>query len=81
MTDAKNSNVIMQAFGRMIYRDYGPYAYQKYVNDDYAWDTSCGKCFILSCDTPEAHGMKFCCYCGKPMEVLTHADEQFGVGA
>ena len=26
------NNVIMQEFGRMMYRDYGPYAYRKYVD-------------------------------------------------
>lgn len=35
--------------------------------DDGAWDTSCGKRFLITEGTPEENGMKFCCYCGKPL--------------
>lgn len=31
ITQTTKSNVIMQEFGRMMYRDYGPYAYRGYV--------------------------------------------------
>lgn len=28
------------------------------------WATSCDNLFLLSCDTPHTHGMRYCCYCG-----------------
>ena len=49
--------------------------------DGEAWATTCGNTFVLTCDTPDSHGMQFCCYCGKQLEVLTKEDEQHGVGA
>ena len=38
--------------------------------DPYApgvWDTSCKNVFVMSDGPPAYHGMKFCCYCGKPL--------------
>jgi len=33
----------------------------------YAWLTSCNNLFNLEDSTPEENGMKFCCFCGKPI--------------
>ena len=38
------------------------------------WATRCDNLFMLSCDTPLAHGMRFCCYCGGQL-VEGSADE------
>ena len=38
------------------------------------WSTSCDNLFMLSCDTPLAHGMRFCCFCGGQL-VEDNADE------
>lgn len=32
------------------------------------WNTGCGGCFLLNEGTPTDNGMKFCCYCGKPVK-------------
>jgi len=32
------------------------------------WYTSCGEVFILNGGTPEDNKMKFCPFCGKPLE-------------
>ena len=41
------------------------------------WDTDCKNAFMLSDGPPGYHGMKFCCYCGKPLvaEYKTEADD------
>ncbi|MDD5084168.1 MAG: hypothetical protein PHT88_04575 [Candidatus Moranbacteria bacterium] len=31
------------------------------------YNTACGDSFCLVEATPEANGMRFCCYCGKPL--------------
>ena len=31
------------------------------------WSTACGEEFYLEVDAPEDNGMRFCCYCGKPL--------------
>ena len=31
------------------------------------WETGCGNLFQLESETPTENGMKFCCYCGKPL--------------
>ena len=33
------------------------------------FDTDCGQCFSLTAGTIAENGMKFCCYCGKPLRV------------
>ena len=48
--------------------------------DPYApgvWDTDCKNAFMLSDGLPGYHGMKFCCYSGKPLvaEYKTEADD------
>jgi len=32
------------------------------------WSTDCGRDFMLNDGTPEDNGMRFCCYCGRPVE-------------
>lgn len=33
------------------------------------YETSCQEgCFMLNSGTPSENGMRFCCYCGKPLE-------------
>lgn len=32
-----------------------------------AWETGCGNLFVIIDDTPLKNGMKFCCFCGKPL--------------
>lgn len=39
-----------------------------YAEEEDCWETSCGNTFVITCDTPEDHGMRFCSYCGKPLE-------------
>lgn len=38
------------------------------ANPDFTvWETTCGQAFVFEVDGPEHNGMKFCCYCGKPL--------------
>ena len=37
-------------------------------DEDGAWDTSCGQRFELNEGTPAENDMRFCPYCGKPLE-------------
>jgi hypothetical protein len=37
-----------------------------------AYDTECGDSFYLEDGTPEENGMKFCCYCGKPLKQVLY---------
>ena len=39
-------------------------------DSDTHWSTSCGEDFFLNDGTPEDNNMKYCCYCGKPIEQL-----------
>jgi len=32
------------------------------------WETDCGEIFVLNEGTPEDNDMKFCSFCGKPLE-------------
>lgn len=32
------------------------------------WDTSCKRAFRIDDGTPAENGMKFCCFCGNPIE-------------
>lgn len=32
------------------------------------WDTACGEAFQTVCDSPTENGMKFCCFCQKPIQ-------------
>ena len=35
---------------------------------DGEYETACGKAFALNDGTPAENGMKFCCFCGKPLQ-------------
>lgn len=35
---------------------------------DGAWNTTCGEAFYLDTGTPNENKLKFCCYCGAPLE-------------
>lgn len=37
-------------------------------DNDGCWWTDCGQGFVLADGTPKENDMKFCCYCGKPLE-------------
>lgn len=39
------------------------------------WNTLCGDNFVFNDDGPEAHGFKFCPYCGKPLIQVKPAPE------
>ena len=41
-----------------------------------AWETNCGHCYAIIEGTPAANGMKFCCYCGKPLEGMPWIEEE-----
>jgi len=43
--------------------------------DCYGYDTDCGDTFALNEGTPSNNGMKFCCYCGKPLEEKLYEEE------
>ena len=37
-------------------------------DDEYSsYETDCGQSFVLNEGTPGDNGLKFCCYCGKPL--------------
>jgi hypothetical protein len=39
------------------------------------WETSCGKAFVMIDGAPSDNGMKFCCYCGKPLWDVVEGEE------
>jgi hypothetical protein len=39
--------------------------------DDDAWQTSCGQSFLIIEGTPNENGMRFCCYCGGPLNEVS----------
>ena len=40
--------------------------------DDSMWETDCGRTFVLNEGSPSENEMKFCCYCGRPLEEVRH---------
>jgi len=42
---------------------------------DGTWETSCKHAFVLSTDMPSDNDMRFCCYCGKPLEERPYVEE------
>jgi hypothetical protein len=41
------------------------------------WETSCGQDFnIMEGETPSGCGMKFCCFCGKPIEESLEKEQE-----
>lgn len=41
-----------------------------------AWDTRCGKRFLLNEGTPRENHMRYCCYCGEPIVEVVDTDEE-----
>ena len=44
-------------------------------NSDGWWQTDCKNGFVVNDGTPEENGMKFCCYCGKPLRQKLYEEE------
>lgn len=44
--------------------------------DTDTWATQCKQYFRLDDGTPTDNKMRFCCYCGKPLESVPWADEE-----
>lgn len=40
------------------------------------WNTGCGNAFTIDSGTPEENEMKFCCYCGRPLEQIETEEER-----
>jgi len=40
------------------------------------WESSCRGYFRIDDGTPSENGMKFCCYCGKPLEESPWVEEE-----
>jgi len=45
-------------------------------NNSSVWDTDCGNAFTIENGTPLDNEMKFCCYCGKPLEQIEAEEER-----
>ena len=45
------------------------------ADEDGNWHTECGNLFILNDGTPADNGMKYCCYCGKPLKQNVYEEE------
>jgi len=45
-------------------------------NDGGHYETNCGDMFVLNVGTPSENGMRFCCYCGRPLEEKLYAEEE-----
>ncbi len=39
-----------------------------WITDGNTWETSCRHSFWLEDGTPSDNGMRYCCYCGKPLD-------------
>ena len=37
-------------------------------NVDGCWETACGRSYMIDGTAPSEYGVRFCCYCGKPLE-------------
>ena len=45
----------------------------KWTEDDAGiWNTECGDLFVVNEGSPEQNDMKFCCYCGKPINQIDY---------
>lgn len=33
-----------------------------------SWETNCGASFVMIEGTPKENNLRFCCYCGRPLE-------------
>lgn len=43
-------------------------------DEDGVWATACKQDFVLNAGTPAENGMRFCCYCGRPLLAHPWAD-------
>ena len=43
--------------------------------DSDTWGSKCGRYFRLDDGTPDDNHMRWCCYCGKPLESVIWTDE------
>lgn len=39
------------------------------------WATGCSNYFEINDGPPSANGMKFCCYCGKPLDEIAYSED------
>lgn len=45
------------------------------VDSDFGtWESSCENVFVIHEGTPSENEMHFCCYCGRPLKEVIHAD-------
>lgn len=42
----------------------------RWVETEEYWKTSCGRAFVLNDGTPSENEMRFCAYCGEPLEEI-----------
>ena len=40
------------------------------------WATSCGEMFVVEEGTPFENGMRYCCYCGKPLKDVPYTEPE-----
>jgi hypothetical protein len=43
-------------------------------DDEGTWFTSCDNAFVFTDSGPTENGMKFCCYCGKPLKEVPYEE-------
>jgi hypothetical protein len=43
-----------------------------------AWDTGCGRTFLINDGTPSENGMRYCCFCGKTLIGVPFEQENSG---
>ena len=52
------------------------YAFCHWTEDsDGNYDTDCDQEFCMIGGTPKENGMRFCCYCGKPLVEVQYREE------
>jgi hypothetical protein len=62
---------------------YGQCTWSQNSHDDIdcsVWHTDCHGEFCLNDGDPKENGMKFCCYCGKPLAVSHYFEEDDETG-
>ena len=56
------------------------YAFCHWTEDsDGDYDTDCDQEFCIFGGTPKENGMRFCCYCGKPLVEVQYQEEGYGM--
>lgn len=43
-----------------------------------AWNTGCGRTFLINDGTPSENGMRYCCFCGKTLIGVPFEQENSG---